>query len=67
MEKFIGGIIVVFLVIFIFAFLGAFITQFAYNHSLVELYGVKEISFFQAWCLNMLGGMVCKSSGSSSK
>lgn len=66
MEKLIIEFVLLFVIGLIFSFLGAIITQYAWDHSVVELFKFPEISFWQAFCLNLLGSMVCKSSARSS-
>lgn len=70
MEKLVGAIIVflftVTLIVFL-SLLGAIITQYAWNLSLAQIFTMRvpEIDFWQAFWLNLLGGMLFKSSGNS--
>jgi hypothetical protein len=46
----------------------AVVTQYTWAHSIAEIFHLPELTFWQAFCLNVFGGMVFKgSSGSSSK
>lgn len=65
MEKVIGAVFVALVVGVLIALFGAIFTQYAWDHSVAEIFKLPEISFWQAFCLNMLGG-VCRSSSSSS-
>jgi uncharacterized membrane protein len=67
MEKVVGAVVLMLVMVFVLALLGAIVTQYAWDHSIAEIFKLPEISFFQAFCLNLFGGMVFKSSGSSSK
>jgi hypothetical protein len=55
----------VFLLVVFFAFLFAVITQWAWAGSIAQVFHCSELTFSQAFWLNVLGGMLCKSSGSS--
>jgi hypothetical protein len=50
--------------IFMLAFLFAFITRWAWSGSIVPIFHVQEITYWQAYWLNVLGGMVCKGTSS---
>jgi hypothetical protein len=70
MDKLIAMLLVAllgFLAIAFFAALFSFITQWAWSGTLVPLFHFPELSLFQAWQLNILGGMLCKGSAVSSK
>lgn len=67
LVKAVGAFVVVGLLVVVFAFLGAIFTQWGYNNSVAEMYGLKEITFMQAFWLNFLCGLLFKSSSSSSK
>lgn len=41
--------------------LGPFVTQWAWGNSVASVFaGVREITWFEAMCFNVLGYMVCK-------
>lgn len=42
-------------------------TMWLWNYLMPDLFGLKEIDFWQALCLNLLSGILFKSSNSSSK
>ena len=48
--------------IFLFAFLSAFITRIAWEYSVAQIFHLPLLTYWQAYALNILGGMVCKSS-----
>ena len=54
-----------FLMILVFAFVFAIITMWAWNNSVAEIFHISEIGFMQAWWLNILGGMLFKSTVST--
>lgn len=56
----------VFGLVLVFAFVFAFVTQMAWDGSVGEVFHLPNLTFFQAFWLNMLGGMVCKASSSGS-
>jgi len=70
MDKFLVSVTVVFLaivLIVLFSALYAFPTMWLWNGILVTVFsGVKEVTFWQAWGLNILAGIFFKSSVSSS-
>jgi hypothetical protein len=43
----------------------AIFTMWAYNGSVAEMFHVQQIGFVQAFWLNVLGGLLCKSSSGS--
>ena len=71
MDKLLAFIVIAFLsflLILFFALLFAVITQWAWAGSVAQIFHLPELTFNQAFWLNVLGGMVCKgSSGSSNK
>ena len=65
MDKFItalGFAVFMFVMVVLFAFLFAIITKWAWAYSIAEIFHLPELTFWQAYWLNVLGGMVCKSS-----
>jgi len=67
MNKLFTGLIMGFIVILIVAFILAIVTQLAWACSIAQIFHVPELSFFQAFWLNVLGGMLFKNSTGSSK
>lgn len=71
MEKLVAAVfiaLIAFCLIMFFSLLFAFITQWAWAGSVAQIFHLQPLEFWQAFWLNVLGGMVCKgSSGSSSK
>jgi hypothetical protein len=59
MEKLITTVLAIVLA-FILAFPLAWVTQYAWNHSVAEIFHLQEIDFWQAFCLNILGGALFK-------
>jgi hypothetical protein len=59
-----GVVILLFGLMLVFAFLFAFVTQLAWAGSVAQIFHLPELNFWQAFCLNLLGGMVCKGSAS---
>jgi hypothetical protein len=59
------GALLVFIGVVLVAGLFAIVTQWAWSGTLVELFHFPELSLFQAWKLNILGGLLCKGSSSS--
>ena len=55
-----------FVVILFFSLLFAVITQLAWSGSVAQVFHLPELTFFQAFWLNVLGGMVFKGSSSAS-
>jgi len=65
MDKLIVGLMAfigLFAVIVLFAFISAFVTQYTWDNSVAQIFHLQSLTFWQAFCLNVLGGMVCKSS-----
>ncbi len=54
-----------FLLILFISFLGAVVTKIAWAYSVAEIFHLSELTFLQAFALNVLGGMVCKGSNAS--
>ena len=52
-------------VVFLFAFIFAFITCWAWSGSVAQIFHLPELTYSQAYWLNVLGGMICKSSSIS--
>ena len=70
MDKLIVGLFgfaLILVFVFLFALLGAIITQWAWANSVAEVFHLADLTFWQAFWLNVLGGMLCKSSSVSSK
>lgn len=70
MEKLIAGLLVgfiVFCMVLVFSLLFAVITQWAWAGSVAQIFHLPELNFWQAFWLNVLGGMVAKGSSGSSK
>jgi hypothetical protein len=70
MEKFaafIGGALIIFLMVVLMALLFAIITQWAWAGSVGQIFHLPDLTFFQAFWLNVFGGMVFKGSSASSK
>ena len=72
MEKLILAVtlfVAAFFIIILGSLLFAVITQWAWAGSIGQVFHLPDLTFWQAFWLNTLGGMVCKgsSSGSSSK
>ena len=59
---FLAAALMLFSVVILFAFLGGIITQWAWAGSVAEIFHLPGLTFWQAFCLNLLGGMVCKGS-----
>lgn len=59
------GALLIFVVVMFFAFLFAVITQWAWAGSVAQIFHLPELDFWQAFWLNVLGGMVCKGSSTS--
>lgn len=55
-----------FAIALLFAFIFAIITQWAWAGSVAQVFHLPELTFNQAFWLNVLGGMVFKSSSSVS-
>jgi hypothetical protein len=69
MDKLVGAIfaaIFMFMMVMFFAFLFAIITQWAWEGSIAQIFHLPNLTFWQAFWLNTLGGMLCKSSSVSS-
>lgn len=64
-QKIVGGIIIVAGVIFILSILFALPTMLLWNYVMPDLFGLKEIGFWKAFCLLLLCGFLFKSSSSS--
>ena len=65
MDKLIAGLfmfLVVFVVTLAFSLILAVVTQWAWSGSIAQIFHLPELTFFQAFWLNVLGGMVCKGS-----
>lgn len=62
MEKIIT-IVITAVIVGALAFPFAFITQWAWDGSVAEIFHLPEITYWQAFWLNILGGMLCKGSG----
>lgn len=61
------GIFVAFIILLIFVSLIAAIpTYFLWNWLMVSIFGLKVITFWQAWGINFLAGILFKSSFASS-
>jgi hypothetical protein len=68
MDKFIATFMLAFVLLFVLALIGAVFTQWGWNGSIAQIFHLSDLTFMQAFWLNVLGGMVCKgSSGGSSK
>ena len=70
MDKFIAVVLTalgMFVIVLVLAFVFAIITQWAWAGSIAQIFHLPELTFFQAFWLNMLGGMVCKSSSVSTQ
>jgi len=65
--KIVGVVVVAFFTIMFVSALFAVITQWAWSGSVGQIFHLPDLTFWQAFWLNMLGGMVCKGSSSSSK
>jgi hypothetical protein len=68
MDKLIGflGVAILGLAfIFLLAFILAWITQWAWSGSVAQIFHLTELTYWQAYCLNVLGGMLCKNSSVS--
>ena len=68
MDKLIAGIFIAsagLLLILVFAFFFAFVTKLAWAYSVAEVFHLPELTFFQAFAMNVLGGMLFKGSNSS--
>jgi hypothetical protein len=64
MEKLLGGIgvgVVALGIIVLLALLTGWITMLCWNYTLPYLFGVKEITYLQGFALNILSGMLLKS------
>lgn len=69
MDKLLAGLvvgIVMFMFILALSFLFAIVTQWAWAGSVAQVFHWPELDFWQAFWLNVLGGMVCKGSSASS-
>lgn len=69
MDKLIAGLFVaglMVLMVLVFSFFFALITQIAWAYSVAEIFHLPELTFMQAFALNVLGGMVCKGSNTAS-
>ena len=49
-------------VVVVFSLFGAIVTQWAWEGSVAQIFHLPGLSIWQAFWLNLLGGMVCKSS-----
>jgi hypothetical protein len=67
MEKFLTVLGVILLVIILGAIFGAWPVQLLWNWLMTDLFGLRRISFWEAWGLMILGALLFKSSGSYSK
>ncbi len=68
MDKLVVGLFgfgFVLLFVFLFSLLGAIITQWAWSNSVGEIFHLADLTFWQAFWLNVLGGMLFKSSASA--
>jgi len=68
MEKVIAGLLVTFgvgVLAFALGVVFAFPVMWAWNHTIPSVFGLREISFIDAWCLNFLAGMFFKSQTAS--
>lgn len=68
MEKLIValfGALFLFVLTVFFAFLFAVITQYAWANSVAQIFHLSELTFWQAFWLNVFGGMVFKGSSVS--
>jgi hypothetical protein len=59
------AMVFVFTLVLMFAFIFAIITQWAWANSIAQIFHLQELDFWQAFWLNVLGGMVCKGSNSA--
>lgn len=60
-------IIIAVVVVILYALLLALPVMWIWNYLMPDLFGLKEIGFWQALCLNLLCGFLFKDSSSSSK
>ena len=68
MDKLLAVLIVLvggFVLVVEVAFLFAIFTQLSWDASIGQIFHLPPITFWQAFWLNFLGGMVCKSSSVS--
>ena len=61
------GAVAIFAMLVFFAFLFAIITQWAWAYSIAQIFHLPELTFSQAFWLNVFGGMVFKGSSSVGK
>ena len=70
MEKLIValfGALFLFVLTVFFAFLFAIIAQYAWANSIAQIFHLSELTFWQAFWLNVLSGMLFKSTSAVSK
>jgi len=65
LAKSLGKISGVFFVIAIIATIMAFPTMWLWNYVMPYLFGLKEINFWMALCINLLSGILFRSNTSS--
>lgn len=66
LVKIVVGIAAVFVLVGFFSLIGAIPTMLLWNWLMPELFGLKVVTFWQALGLNLLAGILFKSSSSSS-
>jgi len=70
MDKLIAFLLVVafgFLLLLVAAFIFAWFTQLAWAYSIAQIFHLPELTFNQAFWLNLFGGLVFKGSASVNK
>lgn len=69
MDKLIAGLLVglmVFCLVLLLSFVFAIVTQWAWAGSVGQIFHLADLTFMQAFWLNVLGGMIAKGSSSGS-
>lgn len=61
----IGGVVGIFILIGVLALLMAYPTMWAWNYVMPYLFGLKTLSFWQAFSINFLANMLFKSSNTN--
>lgn len=62
MGKLIGALVGSILLLVLFIFIGPFVTQWAWSHSLTPVFGIREISWVEAFAFQLLSTMLVKNS-----
>lgn len=66
MDNFLGKAATAIMVLFLVALFFGFLTMLLWNYLMPDVFGLKEISFWQALAMNILSGILFSNKSSSS-